>query len=112
MASLLLGILFTVVYGAPALAGSEFSPSSVGKGVLLVASPSLNDPNFRQPVVLIVEHNTEGTLGVVLNRSTNVLLAEALPGLAVLKGTQRRLFSGGPVQPTLVLLLSKVKEPQ
>jgi len=33
-------------------------------------------------------------------------------GVAALKGTQHRLFAGGPVQPTLVLLLSKVKEPQ
>lgn len=112
MARLLLGILLTVLYAAPALAGSEFTPSSVGKGVLLVASPSLNDPNFRETVVLIVEHNPEGTLGLVLNRSTDVLLSEALPGLAALKGTQHRLFAGGPVQPTLVLLLSKVKEPQ
>jgi putative transcriptional regulator len=112
MASLLLGILLTVLYGAPALASSEFSQSSVAKGVLLVASPTLEDPNFRQTVVLILEHGSEGTLGLILNRSTNVLLSEALPGLTALKGTTHRLFAGGPVQPTVVLLLSRLKDPQ
>jgi len=110
-ATLLLGGLFTVLHAVPALAGVEFSPSSVGKGVLLVASPSLNDPNFRETVVLVVEHGAEGTLGLILNRSTNVLLSEALPDVAVLKGTAHRLFQGGPVEPTRLLLLSRLKEP-
>jgi putative transcriptional regulator len=89
----------------------EFSPSSVGKGVLLVASPTLNDPNFRQTVVLVVEHGPEGTLGLILNRSTNVLLSEALPDVTALKGTRYRLFAGGPVEATRLLLLFRVEEP-
>jgi putative transcriptional regulator len=102
----------TVLHPVPVLlAGMEFSPSSVEKGVLLVASPSLDDPNFRQAVVLVVEHGPEGTLGLILNRSTNVLLSEALPDITVLKGTSYRLFAGGPVEPTRLLLLSRLKEP-
>ena len=97
-------------HAVPALAGMEFSPSSVGRGVLLVASPSLDDPNFRQAVVLVVEHGPEGTLGLILNRSTRVLLSEALPDLAVLKGTTYRLFAGGPVEPNRLLLLFRLKE--
>jgi putative transcriptional regulator len=89
----------------------EFAQSSVGKGVFLVASPSLEDPNFRQAVVLVVEHGPGGTLGLILNRSTNVLLSKALPELAVLKGTTYRLFAGGPVEPTRLLLLFRLKEP-
>ena len=111
IASFLLGGLLTVLHAVPVLAGMEFAPSSVGKGVLLVASPTLDDPNFRQAVVLVVEHGSEGTLGLVLNRPTNVLLSEALPELAVLKGTTYRLFAGGPVDPTRLLLLIRVKEP-
>jgi putative transcriptional regulator len=109
---LLLLIFLTLLFGTPDLSSAQFTPSSVAKGVLLVASPSLVDPNFHQTVVLIVEHNSDGTLGLILNRSTNVLLSEALPGLAALKGTTHRLFAGGPVQPTLVLLLSRLKDPQ
>ena len=111
LASFLLGGLLTVPHAVPALAQMEFSPSSVVKGVLLVASPSLDDPNFQHAVVLVVEHGPEGTLGLVLNRSTNVLLSEALPDLTVLKGTTYRLFAGGPVEPTRLLLLFRLKEP-
>ena len=109
--SVLLAGLFIVLHAVPAVAQGEFAPSSVKKGVLLVASPSLNDPNFRETVVLIVEHGSEGTLGLILNRSTKVLLSEALPDLTVLKGTSYRLFAGGPVQPTLLLLLFRLKDP-
>jgi putative transcriptional regulator len=111
MASFLLGGLLIVLHAIPSLASMEFAPSSVAKGVLLVASPSLEDPNFRQAVVLIVEHGPEGTVGLILNRSTKVLLSEALPELTVLKGTTYRIFSGGPVEPTRFLLLFRLKEP-
>ncbi|HEY6973284.1 MAG TPA: YqgE/AlgH family protein [Nitrospiraceae bacterium] len=111
MASVLLAGLLTVLQATPALADGEFEPSSVARGVLLVASPSLADPNFREAVILIVEHGSEGTLGLILNRSTHVLLSEALPDLTVLKGTSYRLFAGGPVEPTRLLLLSRLKEP-
>lgn len=112
MAGVLLLIVITLLHGTPAMAGQEFSPSSVEKGVLLVASPSLNDPNFRQTVVLILEHGTQGTVGLILNRATDMPLSEALPGVTALKGTTHRLFAGGPVQPNVVLLLSRLKEPQ
>lgn len=111
MAIFLLAGLLTLLHAVPALAGKEFSPSSVGKGVLLVASPSLEDPNFRQAVVLVVEHGSEGTIGLILNRSTNVLLSKALPNIAVLKGTSYQLFAGGPVEPSRFLLLFRLKEP-
>jgi putative transcriptional regulator len=89
----------------------ESAPSSVEKGVLLVASPSLEDPNFRQAVVLVVEHGSEGTVGLILNRPTKLLLFEALPDIAVLKGTSYRLFAGGPVEASRFLLLFRAKEP-
>jgi len=111
MAIFLLGGLLTFLHSVPALAGKEFSPSSVEKGVLLVASPSLEDPNFHQAVVLIVEHGSGGTIGLTLNRSTNVLLSKALPDITALKGTSYRLFAGGPVEPTRFLLLLRLKEP-
>ncbi len=101
----------TVLHAIPALAGMEFDPSSVEKGVLLVASPSLDDPNFRQSVVLVVDHGPGGTLGLLLNRPTSVLLSGALPDLTVLKGTSYRLFLGGPVEPTRLLLLLRLKQP-
>ena len=50
------------------------------RGRLLVASPSLADPNFRRAVVLMLEHSDEGALGLVLNRPTPLVAREALPG--------------------------------
>ena len=111
IASFLLAGFLTVLHAVPVVASNEFAPSSVEKGVLLVASPSLKDPNFRQAVVLIVEHGSGGTLGLVLNRSTRVFLSEALPDLTVLKGSTHRLFAGGPVEPNRLLVLFRLKEP-
>ena len=94
-------------------AAAEGPPESLpplGKGVFLVASPNLNDPNFRQTVVLICEYGPEGTLGLIVNRPTEFLLSEALPKLPVLKGTSYVLFLGGPVQPNGILMLFRVGE--
>jgi putative transcriptional regulator len=99
-------ILFTI----PALAQREFAPSSLEKGVLLVASPSLSDPNFHQTVLLIVEHGRGGTVGLILNRPTNVLLSEVLPDFTVLKRTIHRLFAGGPVEQTQLVLLFRLTQ--
>ena len=82
--------------------------ASLGKGVFLVASPSLRDPNFRQTVVLLCEHGDEGALGVVVNRPTAMLLSEAVPQVPVLEGQRHTLFSGGPVQPNQVMILFRL----
>lgn len=111
LTSVLYGGLLTILSVGSVRAEGTFLPSSLAKGVLLVASPSLNDPNFHQTVLLLVKHGSEGTLGLILNRSTNVLLSQALPNLTALKGTHHRLFAGGPVEPTRLLLLFRLKKP-
>lgn len=107
---ILLGVFALVLLAMPAPAQQEFSPTSVKQGVLLVASPSLNDQNFHQTVLLILEHGRGGTVGLVLNRPTNVLLSEALPDLTVLKRTTHRLFAGGPVELTQLVLLFRLTQ--
>ena len=47
------------------------------RGALLVAAPSLLDPNFQRTVVLVTEHTDEGAMGLVLNRPTETTVAEA-----------------------------------
>ena len=60
---------------------------TLGKGIFLVAAPSLRDPNFRQTVVLLCEHGSQGALGVVVNRPTAIHIAEAAQvGIAFGKG--------------------------
>lgn len=101
---------FLLVFALSAQAQQEFSPASIAKGVLLVASPSLSDPNFHQTVLLIIEHGRGGTVGLILNRPTNVLLSEVLPDFTVLKRTPYRLFAGGPVNQTQLVLLFRLTQ--
>jgi putative transcriptional regulator len=76
------------------------------RGHLLVAGPGLLDPNFWRTVVLVAEHSDEGALGVVLNRSSETTVAEALPELALLADDIGAVHLGGPVQPSAVVVLA------
>jgi putative transcriptional regulator len=90
---------------------SDEAPDS-RKGRLLVASPRLLDPNFRRTVVLMLEHDSDGALGVVLNRPTPLLAREALPdALAAALPEDEHVHEGGPVQPDAVILLADFAEP-
>lgn len=81
------------------------------KGQLLISGGGLFDPNFRHTVVLVGEHNTEGALGVVLNRPLELSVREGIPALADLVGADERLFQGGPVQPDQPVLLAEFAHP-
>ncbi len=76
------------------------------RGHLLVAGPGLVDPNFWRTVVLVGEHSDEGALGVVLNRSSETTVVEALPDLALLADDMGAVHVGGPVQPSAVVVLA------
>ncbi|MBO0823577.1 MAG: YqgE/AlgH family protein [Actinobacteria bacterium] len=76
-------------------------------GRLLAATPRLGDPNFRRTVVLIVEDDTdEGTLGVVLNRPTEIPLGQVLAAWTDLASGPQVVFRGGPVSPNSALALA------
>lgn len=78
-------------------------------GRLLVATPKLADPNFRRSVVLIVEHEAEeGTLGVVLNRPTEVPVDQVLAPWSELVTGPSVVFQGGPVALDSALALAHV----
>ena len=78
-------------------------------GRLLVATPLLGDPNFRRTVVLIVEDEAEeGTLGVVLNRPTEVPVGQVLESWTDLVTGPSVVFRGGPVAPNSALALAIV----
>lgn len=66
-------------------------------GALLVATPSLVDPNFAHTVVLLLDHDADGSLGVVLNRPSPVPVSEVLPGWEEVLCGPDVLFQGGPV---------------
>lgn len=75
-------------------AGSE---TAVRPGTLLVASPELMDPNFSDTVVLMLDVDDGGALGVVLNRPSPLLVSEVLVEWRDVVGEPEVLFRGGPV---------------
>lgn len=81
------------------------------RGHLLIAGPSLLDPNFWRTVVLVGEHSEEGALGVVLNRSSETPVEEALPELTLLAEDLGAVHVGGPVQPSAVVVLADFVDP-
>ncbi len=66
-------------------------------GDLLVATPSLLDPNFERTVVLVLDLDENGALGVVLNRPSTVEVREILPDWTAVARAPEVLFQGGPV---------------
>jgi putative transcriptional regulator len=66
-------------------------------GRLLVATPRLNDPNFRRSVVLVLDHGADGALGIVVNRPLEVDVSAVLPTWQQYATAPGRLFQGGPV---------------
>jgi putative transcriptional regulator len=81
------------------------------RGQLLIAGPSLLDPNFWRTVVVVVEHNEDGALGLVLNRPSETTVGEAVPELEELVDREEPLFIGGPVQPSAVVVLAQFEDP-
>jgi putative transcriptional regulator len=77
------------------------------RGQLLVASPTLVDPNFLRTVVLITEHTDEGAMGIVLNRPSTATVEEAAPELESLVVPEEDVYIGGPVQPTAIVVVAE-----
>lgn len=80
------------------------------RGQLLIAGPTLLDPNFWRTVVLIVEHSEDGAFGLVLNRPSETTVGDAVPELGELVDAGQLLFIGGPVQPSGVVVLGRFED--
>ncbi len=80
-------------------------------GHLLIAGPSLFDPHFRRTVILVGHHDDDGAVGVVLNRSLEVPVHEAVPALRDLVEADAPVYAGGPVEPEGVVVLADFVDP-
>jgi len=88
------------------------NPKDVGIGKLLVASRTLGDPNFAETVVLLVRCNSDGVVGLVLNRRTDVPLSRVLEQFEAAKGRSDPVYLGGPVEtPAVFALLRSTAKP-
>ncbi len=78
-------------------------------GTLLLANTDLLEPTFRRSVIYIVEHNDGGTLGVVLNRSSETAVYNVLPQWSKLAAKPKTMFIGGPVKRDAALCLGTLR---
>lgn len=81
-------------------------------GDLLIASIALSDGVFDQTVVLLLDHDESGSLGVILNKVSDLSLDEVLPQWADAVCDPKKLFVGGPVSPTGAICLASLHDAQ
>jgi putative transcriptional regulator len=105
IATATLAVLLGAVLSAPPAASQRTSLA----GQLLIAAPNMSDPRFYQTVVLLVLHDRNGALGIVVNRPLEERPFASLLGAVGESATgiagSVRIFAGGPVQPELGFVL-------
>ncbi|MCW2710824.1 MAG: YqgE/AlgH family protein [Marmoricola sp.] len=78
-------------------------------GSLLIASATLADPNFARCVILVVDSDANGSLGLVLNRPTDTPVGEVLDQWQDMTTEPDVLFRGGPVELNAALALGSAR---
>jgi putative transcriptional regulator len=106
-----------VALAAESVAGGSLDPISIApaipdastgepdRGMFLVARRSLDGPHFGQSVVYLIEHGEDGTLGLIVNRSSDISLSKAVPDIEDKQATEHALHYGGPVGLPRILML-------
>ncbi|WP_432793568.1 YqgE/AlgH family protein [Rhodococcus ruber] len=82
---------------------------AVRPGTLLVSATDLVEPTFRRTVVYIIEHGDVGSLGVVLNRTSDTAVQAVLPQWTELSAAPKALYVGGPVRRDSALCLGTLR---
>ncbi len=83
------------------MASNPFS-EPLRKGILLAARPELTDPLFSRAIILVCQHDSEGSLGFVVNRKTEYAISDVLPDFPNFSDA---LYAGGPVSPEQLFYL-------
>lgn len=78
------------------------------RGDLLISEPFLADPNFERSVILLCEHNSEGSFGFVLNKLSELSLSDALDEV---QNFDKTIYIGGPVQHNTLHFLHRMQPP-
>lgn len=98
--SCLLGIVLNI---------SQAYAYSLEKGVFLIANEQITDPRFRDRVILLIQHDAQGSAGLVVNRASRLPLKTVLAEESRLAEKNKTLSYGGPVEPNTILALVKVR---
>jgi len=79
-------------------------------GLLLIAKPTLTDPNFARTVVLVTQTEDGGTVGVIVNRPTKLKLSEFLTEEFETRNYADSIFVGGPVMRQALVMLFRSED--
>ena len=81
--------------------------SSYLKGQFLISINQMQDPNFRQTVILVIAHDTNGAFGLIVNRPTDYNFAQVIQDQSMVRGAtgRIRMYFGGPVQSNHIFVL-------
>ena len=99
-----------VVWGAVFAWGQSKDVKDLGTGRLLVAARGLPDPNFVESVVLLIQYDQQGTVGLMINRRTRAPISRVLPDLNTAKDKSDPVYVGGPVELSAVFGLSRSRK--
>jgi putative transcriptional regulator len=102
---LLATLLLVSCFASPAALAQRLE-----RGAILVATPSIGDTSFVETVILLLDHTQDGSIGVIINRPTNLAPRQVFPdsGIDEYAGT---VFYGGPVLPTRAFVLLRDPDP-
>lgn len=97
-----LGALLLSMPLAGAATSDLGAPEGSLKGQLLIAAPEMDDPRFAHAVILMVQHDQGGALGIIINRPagemSNADLLKAIGATGNPVEGKVRIFAGGPVE--------------
>lgn len=100
----------TGISGSP-LTGPFHQETTLSGGEFLVAARSIRDPRFMETVILLVNHDSNGAMGLVINVPTGVNLSSVLPQVKELRKRKDKIFIGGPVSGNELFLLIRTDKP-
>ena len=101
--------LFGLILLALVVVPNESHALMPDKGMFLIANEQLTDPRFRDRVILLIQHDDQGTAGLIVNRPSRLPLSSILPTGSKLVRKGMTLSYGGPVEPKTLLALVKVR---
>jgi putative transcriptional regulator len=99
-----------VLAGVAAGPSPDRDPARLRPGLFLYAAPGIADSRFAESVVLLIRHGSDGSMGLVVNRPTEMPIHEAVK-VEEARGSDLTLYWGGPVQPEAILALVRAPSP-
>jgi len=103
-------LVAAVVCGTPITWGQSTQVKDLGVGKLLVSSRDLADPNFAESVVLLIQYDPQGSVGLMINHRTRAPISRIIQNLDARKHGSDPIYIGGPVEMTAVFGLFRSRK--